>query len=157
MSYLESEEKLGELGGSEAPVFGRGTGAPKKVTSPKKGAPESTLRIKYFVANMSDEGDRLFAESIMTNSLECKDVPKVVGDIAVIRESENFDKEGNYNLLIKYIELVRTGSSSLYTPDTVGKGSEPTPPALAADPSDTSDDSSIADLDLSAGIPKHDY
>jgi len=68
----------------------------------------SKLAIRYFVANMSDAGERMLAETIMTRSLESQGGLSKVGDIMVITENQHFTKEGDYIIAIKYAEMIST-------------------------------------------------
>lgn len=154
MAYVEAEEKLGGLGGSEAPVFGASKLSSKESsTGTTKTKP--IVRVRYMVANMSDDSDRGMVEHIMSTSMRCKDSLGKVGDIAVVRESENFDREGNYNLLIKYLELVDPDSkySGLSTPPVDEKAD------TSAETPMTIEDFKVQFLQSNGaeGLPRHDF
>ena len=109
MSYKEfTEATTQRQSGSEAPLLGAyqatmediGAGNLKKDTK---------LAMRYFIANMSDEGERQMAEHIMTVSLNCANELKKMGDISVFREDYSFDKSGNYLVAIKYCEVIPAG------------------------------------------------
>lgn len=156
MSYLETEEKLGDLNGSEAPTFGstRKVHNLDKEEAEKKNALKP--RIKYFVANMSDMADKQTVEDIMSASLDCRDSPKKAGDIAVIKEDTNFDRDGNYNVLIKYLELVETRRSTL---DTRPKEEKTTKDEVVENIKETGE-SALDDLNIdiiSSELPTHDF
>ena len=69
--------------------------------------PPSTV-VKYFTANLSNLESRLRLEHILTVSLKCAGVLAKEGDIVVINESGTFDKDGTYNVMIKYFEYACT-------------------------------------------------
>jgi len=159
MAYTEAEEKMEGMGSSEAPVFGSSKSA-------RKSAAKSVdkMIVKYFIANMSDDADRLYVEDIMTRSMDCKDAPVKVGDVLVIRETENFDKEGNYNLLVKYLELVN--SSSISSSNTPPPPPPPPPPPVARtdEPKPNEAEDTMEELskqflkdNTPQGMPNHDY
>lgn len=107
--FREFSEAVGDGKVSEAPLFGAasgtGGGAP--------GVPETLeVSVRYFQANLSDEGDRNLLEHIMTTSLRGADQLTKVGNIMVIREDSTFDREGNYMVAVKYCEVVSAGAAS---------------------------------------------
>jgi hypothetical protein len=158
MSFVEVEDKLGNRDGSEAPAFGN----PRKVLNLDKEEAEkrqaTKIRIKYFVANMSDLADKQTVEDIMSASLDCQDSPKKPGDIAVIKEETNFDRDGNYNVLIKYLELVETKRSTLDTKPKYEK-TEAIKDEVVESIEETGE-SVLDDLNIdvnSSELPKHDF
>lgn len=84
---------------SEAPSLGglsnKGSGSP---------FPPNT-QVKYYTANLSDESSRLMLQHLMTVSLRCQGALKNVGEVIVLSETGTFDKDGCYNIMIKYLEL----------------------------------------------------
>jgi len=110
MSFLDLTDtitKMQNAGGSEAPVFGQGL-TPN--VNPAAAVNITNARIKYFVGNLSDEGDRLILEHIMTKSLQFSNLPNTgkgqtdPGGLLVIKEESTFNKEGDYVVAIKYLE-----------------------------------------------------
>ena len=65
----------------------------------------TNTQVKYYTANLSDENSKLYLQHVLTVSLRCQGVLKKVGDIVVLNESGTFDKDGCYNVMIKYLEL----------------------------------------------------
>lgn len=98
MTYFESllENSLGSTD-SDIPSLGS---LKKKSSSP---FPPET-EVKYYTANLSDAGDRATLEMILTKSLRCQGVLTTPGDIVVVTESGTFDKDGCYNVMVKYLE-----------------------------------------------------
>lgn len=70
----------------------------------KLGFPKSTV-IRYFVGCITDETNRAELENIMTRSLSCAGELKNPGDIYVISETGTFDKDGCYQVAVKYLYL----------------------------------------------------
>lgn len=66
--------------------------------------PEGT-GVRYFSANLSDPKSRLELERLLTTSLRCQGTLKADGDVVVVSETGSFDKDGCYNVVIKYFEL----------------------------------------------------
>lgn len=66
--------------------------------------PEGTM-VRYYTANLSDPKSKEKLEYILTTSLKCRGVLKSNGDLVVISESGTFDKDGCYNIMVKYFEL----------------------------------------------------
>lgn len=89
---------IGESG-SEAPTLGELGG--KGSLSP---FPPNT-RVKFFTANLADDNSKMRLEHILTVSLRCQGVLKNVGEVVVLSETGTFDKDGCYNVMIKYLEL----------------------------------------------------
>ena len=67
-------------------------------------------RVKYFTANLADDSLKLRLEHILTVSLTCQGQLKKPGDIVVLGESGTFDKDGCYNVMVKYLELVEAAT-----------------------------------------------
>lgn len=111
-----------ELLGGELPPIGNSPYAQGGSTTLDKHG-KGKYRIRYFVANMSDENDVLMVESIMSASVACRDKPVKPGDVMVIKEETNFDREGNYNILIKYMELADPTSTATQ-PTAADNGSD---------------------------------
>ena len=65
-----------------------------------------TTVIRYFVGCLTNESNRVILEDIMTKSLRCQDQLKKLGDILVLSEQGSFDKDGCYNVVVKYMEIV---------------------------------------------------
>ena len=70
----------------------------------KLGFPKKTV-IRYFVGCITDEANRAELENIMTRSLSCAGELKDAGDIYVISESGTFDRDGCYQVVVKYLYL----------------------------------------------------
>lgn len=70
----------------------------------KLGFPEKTV-IRYFVGCITDEANRDELENIMTKSLSCAGEIKKPGDIYVISETGTFDRDGCYQVVVKYLYL----------------------------------------------------
>lgn len=68
------------------------------------GYPEET-QIRYFVACIADDANRAELEGIMTKSLSCAGELKNHGDIFVISETGTFDRDGCYQVAVKYLYL----------------------------------------------------
>mgnify|MGYP003302145524 CR=1 FL=1 len=68
------------------------------------GYPEDT-EIRYFVGCITDQEHRFELEEIMTKSLQCGGELKSSGDIFVVSESGSFDKDGCYQVVVKYLYL----------------------------------------------------
>lgn len=62
-------------------------------------------QVKYYTANLSDNSSRVLLQEILTKSLMCQGNLRNIGDVVVIQESGTFDKDGCYNVMIKYFEL----------------------------------------------------
>lgn len=67
--------------------------------------PPNTV-VKYYTANLSDNNNKLILEQILTKSLECQGVLREPKDIVVLTETGAFDKDGCYNVMIKYLEVL---------------------------------------------------
>jgi hypothetical protein len=87
LSALENGDILSE------PLFGRSA---KPLFHPK-------TEVRYFTGCLNDPGTREEAERLMTASLRCGGTPRKPGDVAVISESSNWDKEGFYSIAVKYL------------------------------------------------------
>lgn len=75
-------------------------------TSPTSEVPTKKIKVRYFVGNLVDKDDVAMLENIMTTSLHCGDDLKNKGDIRVINEVGSFDKDGCYQVVVKYFEYV---------------------------------------------------
>ncbi len=93
--FLKKEEAI-QLN-TMAPVFGN-----YKPDIEKK-LPE--LQVRYLTIRLTDPNDLLMLETVMTKSLHCQDNLENPGDIRVISEAGTFDKEGDYHVVVKYIEV----------------------------------------------------
>lgn len=89
---------IGE-GHSEAPLFG----GMSSIANPSPFPPNT--RVKFFTANLADENSKMRLEHILTVSLRCQGLLKNVGEVVVLSETGTFDKDGCYNVMIKYLEL----------------------------------------------------
>lgn len=89
--FTEAEKELG----SEAPTINN---SPTSSTS--------GIKVRYFVGCLTNEDDVLMLEHIMTKSLHGGDELQNVGDIRVISEVGSFDKDGCYQVVVKYFELM---------------------------------------------------
>jgi hypothetical protein len=98
---------------NEAPVFGDS----KLSKGPSREV--QTIQVRYFIARMSDTYDKCEAERIFTKSLQCQNNLNVPGDICVFKEESNFDKDGEYCVVIKYAEVVPEVSPSQNIETTV--------------------------------------
>lgn len=78
-------------------VYGRGS-------SGKRGKIMSNVECHYLCGCMQTPEIREEAEEIMTKALRRPNFCKP-GDICIISESGTFDKEGMYNVLIKYLRI----------------------------------------------------
>ena len=70
----------------------------------KLGFPKKTV-IRYFVGCITDDSNRAELEDIMTKSLSCAGELKEPGDVYVISETGTFDKDGCYQVAVKYLYL----------------------------------------------------
>lgn len=66
---------------------------------------------------MSDPDVRAQAEQIMTKSFQCQGVLKKAGDLAIIENSGQFNKDGDYSIFMRYVVL----PSDISTNTTVKK------------------------------------
>jgi hypothetical protein len=89
---------------SETPALG---GANRSVYGTTGKDENSKIRVKYFVANIQDEGDRLVLEEIMTRALDSGQELHKVGQIAIFNEQSSLTKEGDALVMVKYAEVVR--------------------------------------------------
>ena len=69
----------------------------------KEAFPAGT-KVKFFTANLSDPKSKGTLEELLTTSLRCQGLLRANGDVVVISESGTFDKDGCYNVMIKYFE-----------------------------------------------------
>lgn len=83
----------------DEPIF-----AKKKRKKGAMGYPEDT-EIRYFVGCISDHSNKAELEAIMTKSLSCAGDIKEPGDIFVISETGSFDRDGCYQVVVKYLYL----------------------------------------------------
>lgn len=86
----------------EEPRLGR-----KRSKTNELGLPEGT-EMRYFVACIADPENRIELERIMTKSLQCAgrgNTVKEPGDIFVINETGSFDRDGCYQVVVKYLYL----------------------------------------------------
>lgn len=97
---VEAAEK--SLGGtvSEGVIPGRVANSQKR-----KGAPFQNVEVRYFVATLSDDGDRAVLESLMTTGLRCGGELLYPGDVVVVQEESTFDKEQGPVVMIKYMTI----------------------------------------------------
>ena len=63
------------------------------------------LRVRYGFYNLASEDDLQMLESTMTKSLQCQDDLVDPGDIRVVSEEGTFNKDGEYCVAIKYLEV----------------------------------------------------
>jgi len=96
-TVTEAYEDIVKDEGSEAPFLG---------SSYKKDPSKDDIRVRYFVGALTDENDRVLLEYIMTRSMMCKDSLDEEGDVVVLSEQGTFDKDGVYNVVVKYLELM---------------------------------------------------
>ena len=99
--FLELAEQINKVE-SEAPILGNSFSTQHL----KKNEDLKNTAVKYIVCNMNNPGDVTLAEHIMSKSLQCRGLLIKPGDILVIKEESNFDKNGEYRVAIKYIELL---------------------------------------------------
>ena len=95
------ESAFGEVGASDAP-------SPGSLLTNAANMPAAfppTTVVKYYTANLANVESRMRLEHILTVSLRCCGVLSKEGDIVVINESGTFDKDGCYNVMIKYFEF----------------------------------------------------
>ena len=59
--------------------------------------------IRYLVGCMNEPETRLQVEDLMTRSMQGRGVVKKPGDVLVVSEQGTFDKEGLYQVIVKYI------------------------------------------------------
>lgn len=85
---------------SDVPVIGQ------DIWESKSAKPMESTVIKYFVGCLTNESNLILLEEIMTKSLRCHDQLAKVGDILVLSEVGGFDKDGCYNVVVKYLEIV---------------------------------------------------
>lgn len=112
MSHKEYLENQAETMGSEAPLLGAAGGRP---TNPEfsTNRPDGLIaKARYFSANMSDHSDLLFMEELMTRSLRSAGELTNEGDLVILAESTNFSRDGEYCVLVKYLELMNNQGSS---------------------------------------------
>jgi hypothetical protein len=84
--------------GSDTPVMGQSNSIDKSKTT--------DIRARYFTGVLTNPNDVIMLEHIMTKSLHCKDQMVNPGDVMVLTEQGAFDKDGCYNIVVKYLELV---------------------------------------------------
>lgn len=78
------------------PIFGGGRKQERQMVS--------NAEIRYFVGCITNEATRMELEDIMTKSMRCQDKKEVEpGDVWVISETGTFDKEGCYQVVVKYL------------------------------------------------------
>lgn len=101
---IETKEYMDVADGmtSDEPLFGRGerrtdTGIPKEA------------EIRYFVGCLTDEETQIRVSQLMTKSMQCQRTGlKKPGDVFVIKETGTFDREGLYQIVIKYVIIPET-------------------------------------------------
>lgn len=98
-SFTEKEKEIQ----SEPPFFGG------PMYSNNKQSMQDVI-VRYFIGVLTNESDVVMIEHIMTKSLNCEDQLKNPGDVLVISEQGTFDKDGCYNVVVKYLEKVDPGS-----------------------------------------------
>lgn len=94
--YLEVADSFG----GDEPLFGRG--AHQQQTAIHKDA-----EVRYLVGCLTDEETQIRVGQLMTRSMHCQSLRKP-GDVFVIKETGTFDKEGQYQIVIKYITIPET-------------------------------------------------
>lgn len=99
MSEIESSRGRAE---SSEPLFG----ASQDRISPQSEMPfpmETVFR--YYVGCLNDDVTRAEVSDLMTRSYRSQGVLKNPGDVWVISEAGTFDKNGLYNVVVKYAEI----------------------------------------------------
>jgi hypothetical protein len=107
MSFQEFAANTEDTQGSQEPLVGQSASLAETLVdgdAVKKG--EGAMKVKYIFINIADNGDRVLGEDIMTRSLLCAGSLRKVGDVIVLREDHAFNKDGDYLVAIKYVELV---------------------------------------------------
>ena len=107
ISSIETE------GASEPAWLG---GANKQVYGTTGREDNTRIRVKYFVANIADEGERLVLEEIMTRSLDSAQDLQKVGQIAIFNEQNSLTKDGDALVMVKYAEVEAAASAAGATP-----------------------------------------
>ena len=155
MSFQEMSNYADRIGSTEMAPLGAES-KPSMINLDALENPKIAIRVRYFVGNLCDSQDRAMVEHIMTNSLNTGGGLSKHGDIVVIREDHNFDRQGDYQVAIKYYEAVSKVKDAPVVEDTVAMASPPKDPVLNEDVSEDvadSEDTENADAEL----PKHDY
>ena len=114
MSFLSEIEQSRNKPESSEPVFGSPTGG--YTMQPDLPFPIGTV-FRYYVGCLNDGVTRAEVSDLMTRSYRTQGILKNPGDIWVISETGTFDKNGLYNVVIKYAEL--PGASAPAEPETV--------------------------------------
>lgn len=83
---------------SEAPSFG--------AFSPMAAAGNPNAKVKYLMANVGSVEERLQLEAISNAAMRSGGSLLKTGDVFIIREDTHFDREGNYVVALKYLEVV---------------------------------------------------
>ena len=105
--YNEMSAATTMLPGSEAPLFGTSNQPKNQMPGVPTSADTTTkLQVRYLSLTIGDPNDTLLLEDIMTQSLNCQNGLVKVGDLMVLKEESTFDREGNYLVALKYIEVV---------------------------------------------------
>jgi hypothetical protein len=112
----EAYQDKGKQRYSDTPVIGQ-----SQNTELEGESPSQKVIVRYFVGTLTNPDNQLMLEHIMTKSLQCKDQLTEVGDVLVLSEQGTFDKDGCYNIVVKYMELV---DNSDWVATQQGKGSE---------------------------------
>lgn len=140
MSFKDLSSTVDLMPGSESPLFGASMAAPTAAV-PQLSHEDLKIIVRYLMANLSDDNDRIVAEDVMTRSLDCANVLSKQGDILVIREETTFDRDGNYLVALKYCEVVpKHGKGALV--DTVGEIALP---------------KEVSGSDIIGEFPQHDF
>ncbi len=63
------------------------------------------LKVRYGSYNLSDNNDITMLEHIMTTSLKCAEALENPGDLVVVQEQINTNRDGDYIVMVKYIEV----------------------------------------------------
>lgn len=180
MSFNEMSDAARNFGQSESPILGRSAIAPTvNIDDPTK--PRIKTMVRYLVANTCDDGDRATLEDLMTRSLSCAGTLSTPGDVLVVREDHTFDRQGDYQVAIKYYEAVKdTSPLPKPTPgqsfrsevfiDPIDMAQEiararsqaqteaqAAPVATNLDASTAEDFLVSTDLNMEIGLPPHDY
>ncbi len=112
----EAYQDKGKQGYSDTPVIGQS----QKTALDGESASQKII-VRYFVGVLTNPGNLRMLEHIMTKSLQCRDQLTEVGDVLVLSEQGTFDKDGCYNIVVKYMELV---DNSDWVATQQDKGSE---------------------------------
>ncbi len=110
MSFSQFLETMEDRKMSDAPPLGGASDYMLNKDPQYGGSKDTRIRVRYFVANLQDEAERLALESIMTTALTSMQELRSVGDISVFSEQSTFTKEGDALVMVKYAEVVPTSS-----------------------------------------------